>query len=28
VLSFVRNNPGAIGYVSSAPAGVRVVGRF
>jgi ABC-type phosphate transport system substrate-binding protein len=28
VLSFVRSNPGAIGYVSSAPAGVRVVGKF
>ena len=28
VLSFVKNNPGAIGYVSMLPAGVRVVGRF
>jgi ABC-type phosphate transport system substrate-binding protein len=28
VLSFVKNNPGAIGYVSTAPSGVRVVGRF
>jgi ABC-type phosphate transport system substrate-binding protein len=28
VLSFVRSNPGAIGYVSAAPAGVRVVRKF
>ena len=28
VLSFVRSNPGAIGYVSTAPSGVRIVGRF
>jgi ABC-type phosphate transport system substrate-binding protein len=28
VLGFVRNNPGAIGYVSTAPSGVRIVGRF
>ena len=28
VLSFVKSNPGAIGYVSTAPAGVRVVGKF
>jgi len=28
VLGFVKANPGAIGYVSSPPAGVHVVGKF
>jgi hypothetical protein len=28
VLMFVKGNPGAIGYVTSAPHGVYVVGRF
>ena len=28
VLLFVKNNPGAIGYVTSAPQGVHVVGKF
>jgi hypothetical protein len=28
VLSFVKGNSGAIGYVSSAPAGVKIVGKF
>ena len=28
VLGFVKRNPGAIGYVSSVPAGVKIVGRF
>jgi|SRR5918912_1296740 hypothetical protein len=28
VLSFVRSNPGAIGYVSALPTGVRIVGKF
>jgi hypothetical protein len=28
VLIFVKGNPGAIGYVTSAPPGVNVVGKF
>jgi hypothetical protein len=28
VLMFVRNNPGAIGYVNSEPRGVHVVGKY
>ena len=28
VLGFVKANPGAIGYVSSPPAGVHVVGKY
>jgi ABC-type phosphate transport system substrate-binding protein len=28
VLGFVKSSPGAIGYVSSPPSGVRIVGKF
>jgi hypothetical protein len=28
VLAFVKSTPGAVGYVSVAPAGVRVIARF
>jgi len=28
VLLFVKSNPGAIGYVSSPPRGVHLVGKF
>ncbi len=28
VLTFVKNNPGAIGYVTSEPRGVHVVGKY
>jgi ABC-type phosphate transport system substrate-binding protein len=28
VVNFVKSNPGAIGYVTSAPHGVHVVGKF
>ena len=28
VIVFVKNNPGAIGYVTSAPPGVHVVSKF
>ena len=28
VLGFVKSNPGAIGYVSTPPVGVKIVGKF